>query len=121
MVPSLDTTPNVKAADLTGEQLEQMLADRRLCREQSLISGSATNTVRAGDSSIPAVGPTLLLDVSIEGLPVKATVDISAQSTIISHSTLQAVGRHLTQKGHPLPTLEKPTVRLYGKDGPGDG
>ena len=42
----------------TEEQLEQMLADRRLCREQSLLSGSATNTVRAEDDDVLAVGPT---------------------------------------------------------------
>ena len=28
------------------------------------------------------------------------------------------IGRHLSQNGHPLPTLEKPTVQLHGKDGP---
>ena len=27
----------------------------------------------------------------------------------------------MSQSGRPLPTLEKPTVRLYGKDGPGGG
>ena len=63
----------------------------------------------------------LLLDVSIEGLPVKTTVDTGAQSTIISRCTLNTVGRHMTKKGRPLPTLEKPTVRLYGKDVSGGG
>ena len=109
------------ADDLTDDQLERMLADRRLCREQALLSGSATNTVHADNADVPAVGPTLLLDVLIEGLPVKATVDTGAQSTIISRSTLHAIGRHLRQNGRPLPTLEIPTVRLYGKDGPGGG
>ena len=51
----------------------------------------------------------------------QTTVDTGAQSTIISCSTLHAVGCHLTQNGCPLPTLEKPTVRLYGKDGPDGG
>ena len=118
---TVEASPDVKADDLTEEQLEQMLANCRLRREQSLLSGSVTNTVRAEDNSVPAVGPTLLLDVSIEGLPVKATIDTGAQSTIISCSTLHAIGRHLSQSGCPLPTLEKPTVRLYGKDGPGGG
>ena len=111
---AVKASPSVKVDDLTEEQLEQMLVDRRLLCEQSLLHGSATNTIRAEDDELPAVGPTLLLDVSIEGLPVKATIDTGAQSTIISCSTLHAIGR-------PLPTLSKPTVRLYGKDGPGGG
>ena len=52
----MEASPSVKADDLTEEQLEQMLADRRLCREQSLLSGSAT--VRAEDDDVLAVGPT---------------------------------------------------------------
>ena len=48
-------------------------------------------------------------------------VDTVAQSTIISRSTLHSIGRHLHQNGHPLPILAKPTVRLFGKDGPGGG
>ena len=117
----MEASPNVKADDLTEEQLEQMLADRRLRREQSLFGDNAINTIRAEDNGVPAVGPTLLLDVSIEGLPVKATIDTGAQSTIISRSTLHVIGRHLSQSGHPLPTLEKPIVQLHGKDGPGGG
>jgi hypothetical protein len=86
--------------------------------ELSHLHGSAANTICAADDNVPAVGPTLLLNVSIEGLPVKATVDTG---TIISHSTLHAIGCHLNQIGRPLPTLLKPTVRLYGKDGPVGG
>ena len=78
---TVEASPDVKADDLTEEQLEQMLANCRLCREQPLLSGSVTNTVCAEDNSVPAVGPTLLFDVSIEGLPVKATIDTGAQST----------------------------------------
>ena len=115
---AMEATSNMKVDDLTEEQLEQMLADRRLRHKQSLLSGSTTNSVC---DNIPAIGPTLLLDVSIEGLPIKTTVDTGAQSTIISRSTLHAIGRHLSQKGCSLPTLEKPAVRLYGKDGPGGG
>ena len=118
---AVEASPNAKVDDLTEEQLEQMLADRRLLREQSLLHGSATNTVFAEDDDLPAVGPILLLDVSIEGVLIKATVDTGAQSTIISRSTLHEIGRHLSQTGRPLPTLSKPTVRLYGKDGPGAG
>ena len=118
---AVDASPSVKVDDLTEEQLEQMLADRRLRREQALLSGGATNTVLAEENAVPAVGPTLLLDVLIEGLPVKAMVDTGAQSTIISRSTLHAIGHHLSQSGRPLPTLELPTVCLYGKDGSGGG
>ena len=108
----------MKVDDLTKKQLEQILADHRLLCEQSLLHGSATNTISAEDDDLPAVGPTLLLlDVSIEGLPVKATVDTGAQSTVISHSTLHAIGCHLSQTGCPLPILSKPTVWLYKKDG----
>ena len=64
---------------------------------------------------------TLLFNVSIEGLPVQTMVDTGAQSMIMSRSTLHATGCHLSQSGHPLPTLERPTVRQYGKDGPGGG
>ena len=118
---NVEASPGVSTDDLTDEQLEQVLADRRLRPEQALLSGSATNTVCTESTGVPAVGPTLLLDVSIEGLPVKAMVDTGAQSTIISRSTLHAIGLHLSQSGRPVPTLELPTMRLYGKDGPGDG
>ena len=111
----------IPADSLTEEQLEQMLADRRLRREQSLLDSSVTSTVCAGEGTVPAVGPVLSLEVTIEGLPVRAMVDTGAQSTLISRATLRAIGRHLHQHGRPLPTLEKPTVKLYGKDGPGGG
>ena len=105
----------MKADNLTEEQLEQMLASRRLSREQALLNGSATNTVSAAGDDVPAVGPTLLLNVSIEGFPVEAMVNTGAQSTIISRSTLHEIGCHLSQNRHPLPTLERPTVQLYGR------
>ena len=58
------------ADSLTEEQLEQMLADRQLRREQSLLASSVTSTVCAGKGTVPAVGPVLSLEVTIEGLPV---------------------------------------------------
>ena len=118
-VPS--NTGVVAAHEWTDEQLESVLAERRLKREQALLDGSATNTVQAERNGTPAVGPNLFLDVSIEGLPVTAMVDTGAQSMIISCSTLHAIKRHLDDAGRPPPTLEKPSVRLYGKDGPGGG
>jgi hypothetical protein len=60
--------------NLLAQCLEQMLADRRLLREQSLLHCSATNTIRTADDNLSAVGPTLLLDVSIEGLPSKPSI-----------------------------------------------
>ena len=81
---AVEASPTAKVDDLTEEQLEQMLADRRLLHEQSLLHGTTTtNAVHAEEDGLPAVGPTLLLDVSIEGLLVKATIDTGAQSTII--------------------------------------
>ena len=53
--------------------------------------------------------------MSIGGLLVKAMVDIGAQSTIISHSTLLSQWTPSTCAG------KKSTVQLYGKDGPGGG
>ena len=53
----MEASPNGKADDLTEEQLEQILADRRLRREQSLLGDSASNTIHAEDNDVPAVGP----------------------------------------------------------------
>ena len=48
-------------------------------------------------------------------------VDTGAQSTIISQSSLHAIGRRAKYEGCPLPVLDQPSVRLYGKDGKGGG
>lgn len=64
-----------------------------------------------------AVGPALTLPVRIEGVPVDALVDTGAQSTIISRPMLHEVSKHLRAQGKPLPKLEPPSVKLYGKDG----
>ena len=85
------------ADSLTEEQLEQILADRQLRREQSLLASSVTSTICAGKGTVPAVSPVLSLEVMIEGLPVRAMVDTGAQSTIISRATLCTIGRHLHQ------------------------
>jgi len=52
---------------------------------------------------------------------VEALLDTGSQSTIISRSMLHEIGQHARSKGQPLPTLERPTVRLFGKDGAGGG
>ena len=57
------------------------------------------------DSKI--VGPTVLLDIEIEGVPVEAVVDTGSQSTIISRDVLHVVGRNLQQGG---------LVKLYRED-----
>ena len=105
------------ASELSDDQVEQMLAKRRLAREQALltsISGHGGDTLLVTGPTARAVSP--VLDVQIEGVPVVAIVDTGAQSTIISRPTLRAIGRHLLEHGGKLPTLEKSTVGLYGKD-----
>ena len=57
------------------------------------------------------------MEIKIEGVPVKALLDTGAQSTIISWSTLHSIVKHLQDHKRPLPELELPTARLYGKDG----
>jgi len=109
----------VQLQDLTEDQLEKLLAEKRLNREkQELVNDGEVNTVGAsGIHAAQAVGSSLHVDIQIEGVPVTAMVDTGAQSTIISRSTLHDVNRRLKQQGQELPPLELPTVRLYGKDG----
>ena len=106
--------------DLTEIQLEQLLAEKWLRKENAeLPTGSQANVVRASKEKDGGIGTLLHVEVLIEGLPVKAMIDTGAQSTIISRATLHDVCRHLKQQ--QLPPLEKLTVRLYGKDGPKKG
>ncbi len=106
---------------MTDEQLEQVLAQCRLRHEQQGLdestTHSSTNLVRSAHQENGAVGPTLFVDLSVEGVSVRAMVDTEAQSTIISQSVLHEIGRQLQQEGKPRPILEQPTVQLYGKDG----
>ena len=46
-----------------------------------------------------------------------AMVDTGIQSTIISRTTLHRIGQQRCQDWKPVPVLEEPTVKLYGKDG----
>ena len=92
-----------------------------LRHERSLLDGIISYTLRASDSCTLAVGPTLFVDVFVEGMPVKAMVDTGSQSTIVSRAMLWEVGQHLQRMGRPKPTLERPTVHLFGKDGSGGG
>ena len=68
-----------------------------------------------------AVGLLLRIEMSTEGVSTAAMLDTGAQSTIISRSTLHDIDRHLCEAGKRLPTLELPTVCLFGKDGQGGG
>ena len=62
-----------------------------------------------------AVGPTLMLELSVEGLQVAAVVDTASNSLIISRSMLHEIKQHLQAQGKPMPQLELPCVPLYGK------
>ena len=60
----------VNPGDLSEQQLEQLLAEKRLQREQSLLEAghSEINTVNASCEHAGAVGSLLGIDVSIEGV-----------------------------------------------------
>ena len=110
---------SVNPGDLSEQQLEKLLADKRLQREQSLLEAghSTANAVNASCEHAGAVGSLLGVEVSIEGVSIAAMLDTGAQSTIISRSVLHDIDRHLREVGKKLPPLELPTVRLFGKDG----
>ena len=78
---------------MTDNQLEQELVSRKLAREQELLieqgNVSSVNVVEG------AVGPTLMLKLSVEGLQVAAVVDTASNSTIISRSMLHDIKHHL--------------------------
>ena len=66
---------------MTDNELENELPWRKLDKEQQLLEKeSSINVVTE------TVGLTLLLDVSIEGVPVASVADTGARSTIISRS-----------------------------------
>ena len=81
-------------ADITDQQLEQELANRRLTKEQSLLTNPEPSNVGTVNTVEGAVGPTLMLELFVEGLQVAAVVDTTSNSTIISrpmlHSTLMS-------------------------------
>ena len=105
--------------EFSEEQLENLLAQRRLEHEQSLLTEdcSSTNSVTASEKSYQTVGSTVYIDLLMDGEPVRAMVDMSAQSTIISRSTLHVIGQRAKVARRPLPMLEVQSVQLYGKDG----
>ena len=105
--------------DMTEEQLEALLSQRRLAKEKQLLAEgtqSSVNTVTAKPTKVgDAVGPTMYIDLEIEGVKVEAMVDTGAQSTIISRALLHEVANNLKAQGRPVPELEKPCARLFGK------
>ena len=64
-----------------------------------------------------AIGPTMVVDVEVEGVLVSAVVDTGSQSTIISRPFLHRVKRHLESKGKAMPELQLPGTTFYGKSG----
>ena len=54
--------------------------------------------------------------MNVLSLPIKAMVDTGAQSTIISQKLLHEITRRLEAQQKPVPELEIPSVRLFGKE-----
>ena len=111
--------PNVlitTIAEMMDSQLEQELASRRLFREEEQLK-SANATCSAVTAVERAIGPTLTIELNMEGVNAIAVVDTASNSTIISCSLLHDIKRHLDSQGQPMPKLELPCVPLYGKEG----
>ena len=108
-----------KVEDLTEEQLETLLNQWRLAKEKQLLmeTQSSVDTVTAKPTKVRnAVGPTIYIDLEIEGVKVEAMVDTGAQSTIISRALLHEIANSLKAHGRPVPELEAPCTRLFGKE-----
>ena len=95
------------AEKLSIEQLEKILRSKRLSTEKSHLQNATQNGVTSKGTSwvgnvtqgsVEAIGPMMYLDLIIEGFPVKAVVDSSAQSTIVSwqllHEMYQLAKKH---------------------------
>ena len=103
----------VNPAELSDEQLDQLLAEHRLRQERQALEQSTghnfvvntvqANTVPADGTRPTAVGPTVTVEINIEGVAVEALVDSGAQSTIISRSVLHQIGIQRRRNGLPLP------------------
>lgn len=63
------------------------------------------------------MGPTLMLELCVEGVQVPAVVDTASNSSIISRPMLHGIKNHLLSLGKPIPKLELPSIPLYGKEG----
>ena len=80
----------VNPKDLSERQLEQLLAEKRLHREESLLPAepSSTNVVNAASQHAMTL---LEIEVNIESVKIDALLDTGAQSTIISRSALHSI------------------------------
>jgi len=115
------STAGTIAADLTEDELERLLTQKRLAKEGALMPSSNNTVSSASEGKAGVIGSLLEGEVEIEGVPVKALLDTGAQSTIISRPTLHAMAKHLKENNLPKPELEMTTARLYGKDGKNGG
>ena len=93
----------VTTSELTDEQLQEEIARRKLCKEQDSLDSVSTIQVVTGG----AVGPVMVMDVSVEGVKVKGVVDTGSQSTIISRKFLHSIKRHLLKEGKAIPDLNQ--------------
>lgn len=71
-------------ADMTDQQLQQELANRKLNKEQSLLTNPEPSGVGKVNAIEGAIGPTLMLELFVMGLQAAAIVDTASNSTIIS-------------------------------------
>ena len=105
------------AEELSVQQLEQLLAKKRLGIERTQLGKGTSKIDTVVSDSTDAVGPVVYLELAIEGYPVKAMVDSGAQSTILSRGLLHQVARHMQSQGRAVPSLVQPSARLYGRSG----
>ena len=101
----------------TEEELVKMLSECRLKKEEALRAQneSQCDTIFTKEQTSDAVGPTLMLKLQIEGVPIKVMVDTGSQSTVISRAVLHEVGKHLHQQGRKMPQLRIPNNRTSWK------
>ena len=68
----------INPEELSEQQLEQLLAEKRLLCEQSLLEAecSSTNAVNASFKQVGAVGSLLEIGVSIEGINIDVIASI---------------------------------------------
>ena len=107
-------------SSFSDAQLEAALAERKLYKEQELLNKTTVSAVNAtGEVHSPvevgALGHTLCLDITVEGVQVEALVDSCSEVTITSRSLLHEIGKCCKEKGRPLPQLVVPSLALYGK------
>ena len=85
--------------------------------EEQLKLSSVSANVSTVNTVEGAVGPTLTIELNMEGVDVMAVVDTASNSTIISHSLFHVIKCHLDSEGKTMPKLELPCVPHYGKEG----